>query len=281
MELKPGGLKIWHTFIILPGLVLLQVFQTLLVAVIASLFHYPFQKDLALLGLVNIISIGMVVFVCMFIFRIPWRQVFPIKKNPWLIYPVLILTVLGLDIVLSEFDNILRYFFHIPTDSTILAGIEYNPWAAAFTLVVIAPMTEEILFRGFILRGFQKQYPNIVAILVSAILFGAIHLNWQQIPGAAILGILLGWVFLRTGSILPCLLIHGLNNGLVLLNVLVDLHIPGFSGRPPITGAIFQPLWFDALGLALFTLGLMLLMRILRKTHDDLQAPPVVLGVDS
>jgi membrane protease YdiL (CAAX protease family) len=281
MTLKPGGIKIWHTLLILPCLLLLQLFYGIIAAVIASIFHYPFEKDLALLGLINTLSIGLVVFICLLIYRIPWRQAVPTQRTPWAVYPALLVTVLGLEILLSELDNVLRYFFHIPIDTTILNGIQFNPWAAALTLVVIAPLTEEILFRGLILQGFYRQYSAKVAVLVSALLFGAIHFNWQQIPGAAALGILLGWTLLKTGSILPCLFIHALNNGLVLAATLVSFNIPGFSGEPdPTVSAVFQPLWFDALGLLLFALGCWALRRIIQRAKRHHSAPPIGLGAE-
>lgn len=82
-----------------------------------------------------------------------------------------------------------------------------------FILVAIAaPVFEEILFRGIILEGFLKNYTPWKAILWSALLFGAFHLNpWQAIPAIGV-GILIGWIYWRTRSILPGILIHFTNN---------------------------------------------------------------------
>lgn len=79
-------------------------------------------------------------------------------------------------------------------------------------VVIAAPIFEEVLYRGIILEGFLKNYTPWKAILWSAILFGASHLNpWQAIPGIGA-GILMAWIYWRTKSILPGILIHFTNN---------------------------------------------------------------------
>lgn len=79
-------------------------------------------------------------------------------------------------------------------------------------VVIAAPIFEEVLYRGIILEGFLKNYTPWKAILWSALLFGASHLNpWQAIPGIGA-GILMAWIYWRTKSILPGILIHFTNN---------------------------------------------------------------------
>jgi membrane protease YdiL (CAAX protease family) len=59
---------------------------------------------------------------------------------------------------------------------------------------VAAPVLEEMLFRGVILRGFLRQYSRTFAILWSATLFGIAHLNLYQMATAVVLGIVSGWL---------------------------------------------------------------------------------------
>lgn len=83
-----------------------------------------------------------------------------------------------------------------------------------FVICMLAPLMEEIVFRGAIIRTISpdlKQH-RWVALAVSTIAFAVIHANPAQIPHAIIVGLLLGWLFLRTGSIVPGLIIHWLNN---------------------------------------------------------------------
>jgi membrane protease YdiL (CAAX protease family) len=83
---------------------------------------------------------------------------------------------------------------------------------------LVAPIVEEILFRGVLLQGFMSNYTPPVALLLSAVLFGFAHLNpWQHATGF-VLGAFIGFTYMNTRSIVPGLVCHGLyNGGLVML----------------------------------------------------------------
>jgi len=76
----------------------------------------------------------------------------------------------------------------------------------------LAPFLEEMLFRGIILRSFAHQYSTKNAIILSSLLFGAAHLNIYQFVGATFTGLLLGWLYVRTHSIWPCIILHAFYN---------------------------------------------------------------------
>jgi membrane protease YdiL (CAAX protease family) len=80
------------------------------------------------------------------------------------------------------------------------------------TIVMIAPIFEELIFRGIILDGFLKVYSPKKSIIWSSVLFALIHLNPWQAIGAFLIGLFIGWVYYRTQSIIPCILIHFTNN---------------------------------------------------------------------
>lgn len=82
-----------------------------------------------------------------------------------------------------------------------------------FTICIFAPIVEETVFRGAILRTLLGTFrQHWYAIAVSALIFAAIHLNAAQMPHAFLIGLLLGWTYYRTGSILPGILFHWVNN---------------------------------------------------------------------
>ena len=83
------------------------------------------------------------------------------------------------------------------------------------SICVLAPVLEEMLFRGLVLRSFLGRYPRWQAIGFSAILFGAAHLNLYQFAVGVVSGLLLGWLYERTRSLLPCIALHGFYNGAV------------------------------------------------------------------
>lgn len=82
--------------------------------------------------------------------------------------------------------------------------------------ILMAPIIEEILFRGIIFRGFLKHYSLKNAIILSSLLFAIAHLNvWQGIS-AFILGIVYAWIYKKTKSLIPCIFSHALHNFLVI-----------------------------------------------------------------
>jgi hypothetical protein len=108
--------------------------------------------------------------------------------------------------------------------------VPLSPWEAAMfeqmsTLSVpvvlitclLAPVLEEMLFRGVILRGFLALYPRWQAILGSAILFGMAHLNLYQFVVALVIGTLAGWLYERSRSLLPGIALHAAYNSSLTL----------------------------------------------------------------
>ena len=82
-----------------------------------------------------------------------------------------------------------------------------------FALAILAPVAEEIVFRGAILhRLLDTSTGHWPAILVSALLFALVHINPAQMPHAFLMGIMLGWIYYRAGSAIPCIVFHWLNN---------------------------------------------------------------------
>lgn len=75
-----------------------------------------------------------------------------------------------------------------------------------------APVLEELLFRGVLLKGLLRNYRPAVAIGQSALLFGLLHLSPAQSISTALLGLLLGWLYYRTQSLGLCIGLHMLNN---------------------------------------------------------------------
>ena len=84
-------------------------------------------------------------------------------------------------------------------------------------LSLVTPISEELLFRGFVLQGLLKSMGPGPAVVASALVFAALHLE----PGAIIpiffTGIALGWLFVRTGSLWVCIAAHAGQNSLALL----------------------------------------------------------------
>jgi len=80
------------------------------------------------------------------------------------------------------------------------------------SMVIVAPIFEELIFRGIMLDGLLKKYSPKKSILISSILFGLVHLNPWQFIGALIIGVFIGWVYYHSKSISLAIIIHAANN---------------------------------------------------------------------
>ena len=78
--------------------------------------------------------------------------------------------------------------------------------------ITVAPVTEEMIFRGGIFRYMRTRTPRWVALLVPALLFGALHANLASFVPLVVLGIILALAYERTGSITVPIFAHGLFN---------------------------------------------------------------------
>lgn len=82
-----------------------------------------------------------------------------------------------------------------------------------FVIALGAPLVEELVFRGAILRALLRWKSNPwVGIIISSVLFAASHMNPVQMPHAFLVGLLLGWMYYRTDSIVPGVVYHWVNN---------------------------------------------------------------------
>lgn len=119
--------------------------------------------------------------------------------------------------------NVLEYI------RTMDAGGEFILLVVA--VVVVAAVVEEIVFRGLVqssLAGAMQGHRRWTVVLIAATLFAGIHFQyvngvpaWQGLPGLFVLGVMLGWVYERSGSLWPAIGLHGAFNALNVLLVRV------------------------------------------------------------
>ncbi|TGM95177.1 CPBP family intramembrane glutamic endopeptidase [Leptospira dzoumogneensis] len=182
------------------------------------------------------------------------------------------ITAIGFSFLLSEVDNLFSML--VPKPDFIINLFQglfdgENIFLSAILLSVVAPITEELMFRGVILDRFLKRFSVTSSFILSSLLFGLIHLNPWQFIGSSILGIYMAWVVYKTDSIWNSILIHAVFNGIPLIVLHgLELEIPGFSA--PIAGKIqvLQPIWLDLLGLLITCFGLSLTFFLFRSRHE-------------
>jgi sodium transport system permease protein len=138
-----------------------------------------------------------------------------------------------------------------------------------FAISISPAICEEVLFRGAILTGLRQRLSPIAAILLVGCLFGLFHISIYRIVPTGLLGILLTYVAVRSGSIYPGILLHALINGTAVC--IATGHFPGMPSEADLehletTGL---PASWLMLGFAALALGIafMEVPRLLK--HDD------------
>ena len=146
----------------------------------------------------------------------------------------IILFSMGLIILSDEIDRIIQLFF--PTPEYVL-DLNYllkpDSFLGAILLfiavVILAPLGEEIVFRGFLQQILEKHWKDTTrAILFTSLIFSLIHMNPYWFVQIYFLGVILGFLAWKTKSIIPPLILHGLNNSMALLLSSLDLQQNNF-----------------------------------------------------
>ncbi len=161
------------------------------------------------------------------VFYIIRRFIFPVKvqryqcKSQLTIYfYITILAYLLSASILSFFTYI---FYVAPSESELLFEtlLKEYLWYAIISALIIAPIFEELFFRYFILNYLETQLKPRYAILVSALLFGAFHLNIRQFLFASVLGVVLGIVYNKTKDIRHSIFLHFVFNLVSFLDIVI------------------------------------------------------------
>ena len=145
----------------------------------------------------------------------------------------------------------------------VLVG-QASVWSLLGVIALAPAICEELAFRGFILSGLRHAGHKWVAIFISALFFGATHPILQQSLTAFVIGLVIGYIAVQTGSLLPGVLFHLVNNSLSLLVPTLAEQFPtlrwlirvtddgGFSYHPVVTLLAFFAVagvlyWFRSL----------------------------------
>jgi|TARA_Y100000996_G_scaffold248926_1_gene195776 membrane protease YdiL (CAAX protease family) len=135
---------------------------------------------------------------------------------------------IGLIILSDEFDRLIQVFIPSPNYIVDLNNLLQPESVFGYILLIIAiaiiaPIGEELLFRGFLQQFLEQHWKDITrAILITSLFFSIIHMNPYWFIQIYILGIMLGFLSWKTNSIFPPLILHALNNGTALLFSFID-----------------------------------------------------------
>lgn len=198
-----------------------------------------------------------------------------VRPGIWL--PLLI-THLGFFILIQAFAHGLEFGLdQLPEALRLNLAKESEPMAQASApvlglLFASAAIPEEILFRGFVLRGLLGHHRPMAAVWLSTALFVVAHGNPLQFPVALMIGACAGWYYQATGSLWPGLVAHGLHNLFIGLFMEPEVLATGslrVNPMPPLPWLLAAPV--------LAGLGLVWLRWQFRQ---EAPAPMGVLGLD-
>ncbi len=191
----------------------------LLIQFIMGALLYAFfpTDDVSLIVIANsLVQVGSYLLVIyLFYWRLAERLDFKLQKGVSIVYMI----VLAVSLAFFALVVLTPLIAQLPESPEVTEAFERMsevPLLALLLIVVIAPVFEEIIFRNIILKGLKNRYNAGLAILISSVLFGAFHLNFQQFISATILGLICGTIYLATDSVLYTILFHALYNTSVL-----------------------------------------------------------------
>jgi membrane protease YdiL (CAAX protease family) len=252
---------------ILVLLLILMLVLGISFGILEGVTNFPLSNHPAVLALINLIAFGLVLTRGFKRANTKLREICPlVPVRLSLLFPMA-LTIIGTFSLQFEMESWLRYFpsprewypewyteflYNLVVASNDLVVVPI--WVIVVSFVIL-PLTEELLVRGLILRGFLSRYSARKAVLASALLPGLISHDPSNFIGPTMLGILFAWWFIQTRSMLPCFL------GRAFYGVLFVAYI--------VLGQLeIYPFWWNLVGVILTPLGVWLLIRQFRKSSD-------------
>ena len=142
-----------------------------------------------------------------------------VRTRPWMVLFWCVLAAFGAIIPSTYLQELMP---ELPNYAEKEFELIMNNRFGYFIVGLLAPLVEELVFRGAILRALLRWKSNPwIGIVISAVMFSAIHMNPAQMPHAFVIGLLLGWMYWRTGSVLPGVAYHWANNSMayILYNI--------------------------------------------------------------
>ena len=141
---------------------------------------------------------------------------------------LLVLVVLGIGVLVNVLYELLIVYLGMEPPPAVPPEFTQGGFSLvmlSLLAVLVAPFAEEIFFRGFIFSGIGNRYGYGWGAILSALIFALVHVLtlWQlgvMVP-IFLLGLLLAWLYMRTGSIWPCIFTHFAYNTIALLFVVI------------------------------------------------------------
>ena len=151
------------------------------------------------------------------------KNIFRLKRVNFQIVLISIFVGFGISFIADGLDRLFQLFFPMPEifEDQMLESFAIHSVSdfviIVLSAVVFAGIFEEMLFRGFVQKSFEKEFSITQAILIAAFIFGMIHMNPWWLVQISFFGIFLGIMAWKSDSIIPSMIVHFINNGLSII----------------------------------------------------------------
>ncbi len=170
------------------------------------------------------------------------RQTLLLRRPRWSALAAAVLLAIALHPTVNALQVVVTQLYPISDEVKVaLEGFFKHPpdfWVLVLVVGVVPAICEELAFRGFVLSGFRHLGHKWRAIIYTAVLFGLTHAVVQQILIASLVGVVIGYVAVQSGSILACIIFHMCHNTLALTAAQVT---PKMLDRWPVLGTLMAP----------------------------------------
>jgi membrane protease YdiL (CAAX protease family) len=198
------------------------------VTIIITLVAILFKSESILEGNASVLFIiGGIVFVIVPVFYVRLKdykaaELFRLNIPPGEVLLLSIPLGISIAVITDEIDRIVQIF--LPTPDLFLKYLEslkavttFDWFILIFGVVIIASISEEILFRGFLQVSLEKKGDITRAVILSSVTWTIIHVNPYWAIQIFITGVIIGFLAWRTNSVFPAMIVHGINNFISLL----------------------------------------------------------------
>lgn len=225
------------------------------------------QLKLLLIGLAlsHIIIVGMPILAAWY-GKIDFKRTFSLNNFGMKNLPAIIITAIGAFIVgniaCMPISNIVNDSMSTYSDSMSTLMSSQSIWVVWFVIGIVPAISEETLFRGYLLSSLRQKTKPIVYIIVTALMFGIYHMNLYQGCYAFLLGLVLAYVVYKTNSIFASAIIHFICNSMaVILSMTTIINLEKISD--------IQLIGIGIAGLVMLVAGLWFISRKKNEVTAD------------
>ena len=177
--------------------------------------------------IISLIFINFLIYVLLFVFYGKYKNIdfrasklnFKQKPTNYLLAVAIgIIVLLGCQYIVGLYTSLLKNMGYPLQEELSINPTNFGSFTlAVFLLGLLPAIGEELIFRGVVLNGLRKRFSPPVAVILSSCLFALMHGNLQQLLYPFILGMVMAWIVVRTGSIVISMVVHFVNNFIAIL----------------------------------------------------------------